>query len=103
MAAALVCSAAFLTSYLIYHYQVQHTSSEHMPGTVRKVYLVLLATHILAATLNLPMIIGTVVAIVRRRFEQHRKWARLTYPLWLYVSATGVLVYFWLYHWFPAG
>ena len=96
MTAALVCSVLFLTSYLIYHAQV---GSVRFPGTgtPRTVYLTILATHtVLAAAV--PILAGiTVVRAWRRRYAQHKKLARWTLPIWLYVSVTGVVVYWMLY------
>jgi len=96
MVAALACSTLFLTSYLIYHSQV---GSVHFPGkgTARVIYLTVLISHtILAAAV--PVLAGiTVVRAFRMRFHQHRKIARWTLPIWLYVSVTGVVVYWMLY------
>ena len=101
MIAALVASAAFLTSYLIYHANAEPTRFAHQ-GWIRTVYFFILFTHIPAAAVNLPMIIATVVPAIRKRFDKHMRVARWTYPLWLYVSVTGVLVYLILYVWYPA-
>jgi putative membrane protein len=100
MVSALVVSAAFLTSYLIYHYNHPTTKFTH-DGWPKTIYFFILATHIPLAALNLPMIILTVVPAVRQRFDRHKKIARWTYPIWLYVSVTGVLVYLMLYRWYP--
>ena len=100
MTAALTVSAAFLASYLVYHYRVGSVKFTH-EGLVRAVYFFILVTHIVLAAVNLPMIILTVVPALRRRFDRHRKLARWTWPIWMYVSVTGVLVYAMLYHWFP--
>lgn len=96
MTAALVCSVLFLASYLIYHAQV---GSVRFPGTgtPRAVYLGILLTHtVLAAAV--PFLAGvTVVRAWRKRYPQHKKLARWTLPIWLYVSVTGVVVYWMLY------
>lgn len=96
MTAALVCSVLFLTSYLIYHAQV---GSVRFPGTgtPRTVYLAILLTHtVLAAAV--PFLAGvTVVRAWRQRYPQHKRLARWTLPIWLYVSVTGVVVYWMLY------
>ncbi|HEV7515936.1 MAG TPA: DUF420 domain-containing protein [Thermoanaerobaculia bacterium] len=96
MVAALVSSTLFLTCYLIYH---AHIGSKHFPGTgtARTVYLSILLTHtVLAATV--PFLAGiTVYNAFRRRFGKHRRIARWTLPIWLYVSVTGVVVYWMLY------
>ena len=68
----------------------------------KAIYFLILFTHIPLAMLNLPMIIMTVVPALRQRFDRHKRIARWTYPVWLYVSITGVLVYLMLYRWFPA-
>lgn len=96
MVAALVCSTLFLTSYLIYHSQV---GSVHFPGTgrARSVYFTILISHTLLAA-TVPILAGiTVVRAFRRRFARHKKLARWTLPIWLYVSVTGVIVYWMLY------
>jgi uncharacterized membrane protein YozB (DUF420 family) len=96
MIAALVCSTFFLTSYLIYH---AHVGSKHFPGTgtARTLYFSILITHtILAAAV--PILAGiTVWRAWRRRFDRHVRIARWTLPIWLYVSVTGVVVYWMLY------
>jgi putative membrane protein len=96
MTAALVCSVLFLTSYLIYHAQV---GSIRFPGhgTARTVYLTILVTHTALAAV-VPFLAGiTVYRAWRRRFAQHKRLARWTLPIWLYVSVTGVVVYWMLY------
>jgi len=96
MIAALICSTFFLTSYLIYH---AHVGSKHFPGTggARTLYFTILITHtILAAAV--PFLAGiTVWRAWRRRFDRHVRIARWTLPIWLYVSVTGVIVYWMLY------
>ncbi|MGI9242091.1 MAG: DUF420 domain-containing protein, partial [Verrucomicrobiales bacterium] len=101
MVSALVVSAAFLTSYLIYHYNYPTTRFAH-DGLPKLIYFIVLFTHIPLAMVNLPMIIMTVVPALRKRFDRHKRIARWTYPIWLYVSVTGVIVYMMLYRWFPA-
>jgi putative membrane protein len=96
MIAALISSTFFLTSYLIYH---AHVGSKHFPGTgaSRPVYFTILVTHtILAAAV--PFLAGiTVWRAWRKRFDRHVRIARWTLPIWLYVSVTGVIVYWMLY------
>lgn len=96
MIAALVTSALFLTSYLIYHAQVGSVRFEGQ-GPIRTVYFAILITHtILAAAV--PFLAGiTVWRAYKRRFDRHRAIARWTLPIWLYVSVTGVVVYLMLY------
>jgi len=103
MATALTASAVFLTSYLIYHFTKGEPTPFGGAGAIRVVYYVMLLTHIVLAIVNLPMVIITVVPAVRGRFDRHKRMARWTWPVWLYVSITGILVYFFLYVWFPAG
>jgi uncharacterized membrane protein YozB (DUF420 family) len=97
MIAALVTSALFLTSYLIYHY---HAGSTPFPGTgwVRPLYFFILITHIILAAVVPPLALVTVWRAFKGRFEKHAKLARWTLPIWLYVSVTGVVVYLMLYH-----
>jgi uncharacterized membrane protein YozB (DUF420 family) len=100
MIAAFTTSIVFLISYLVYHAQV---GSVHFGGTgwSRPVYFTILATHtVLAAAVPILATI-TLIKGLRSRFAQHRKIARWTYPIWLYVSATGVVIYLMLYQIFP--
>ncbi len=101
MITALIVSAAFLTCYLIYHYSYPTTKFTH-EGWLKIIYFIILFTHIPLAMLSLPLIILTVIPAIRRKFEKHKRFARWTYPIWLYVSVTGVLVYLMLYVWFPS-
>jgi uncharacterized membrane protein YozB (DUF420 family) len=73
------------------------------PAWFRPIYLGLLLTHTVLAVVILPMIIVTVVRAARRRFDSHKRIARWTWPIWMYVSVTGVLIYFLLYQIFPQG
>ena len=96
MITALVLSSAFLTSYLVYHAQVGSVRFQGH-GWVRTLYLTILATHtVLAATVPVLAII-TLSRALRRRFDRHKAIARWTLPIWLYVSVTGVVVYWMLY------
>lgn len=100
MIVAVVSSAVFLVSYLIYH---AHAGSVRFTaqGIVRPIYFAILVTHVLLAFTVLPLVIATLVPVFRRRWEKHTRIARWTMPIWLYVSITGVIVYFMLYQWFP--
>lgn len=100
MITALTVSAAFLVSYLIHKY-FNSTTRFVEPQWVRPWYLILLFTHLILAMAIVPLVIKTVYHAARRQWESHRKIARWTMPIWLYVSVTGVLVYFMLYQWFP--
>ncbi len=96
MVAAFGCSVLFLISYLIYHYQVGSVRYQGT-GTLRTVYLSILATHtVLAATVPFLATI-TLVRALRERWDRHRAIARWTLPIWLYVSVTGVVIYLMLY------
>jgi uncharacterized membrane protein YozB (DUF420 family) len=96
MLAALACSVAFLTSYLIYHFQVGSVRFQGT-GAIRTVYLTILLTHtVLAAAVPFLAAI-TLSRALRRHFPRHRAIARWTLPIWLYVSVTGVVVYWMLY------
>jgi len=99
MISALVVSAAFLTSYLIYHY---HVPSKKFPdlGWIKTVYLLILFPHIILATAMVPMIIKTFWHGFRGEWDKHKKIARITFPIWIYVSITGVIVYLMLYRWY---
>ncbi len=98
MVAAFAVSAAFLGCYLYYHFTVTAITRYRGEGWDRTAYLVLLASHTILAAVNLPMVLRTFYLAARERFDAHRRWARWTFPIWLYVSVTGVLVYVVLYH-----
>src|SRR6185295_8816452 len=99
MIAALVTSSAFLVSYLYYH---AHVGSVHFQGQgwSRPVYFSILISHTILAIAIVPLVIITLSRALRERFDKHRQIARWTFPLWLYVSVTGVVIYFMLYHLF---
>lgn len=97
MLAALCVSAAFLASYLVYHYNVGSVRFQKT-GAIRAVYLTILLTHTVLAAAVAPLALITVWRAWKGRFDRHRKLARITLPLWLYVSVTGVVVYLMLYH-----
>jgi uncharacterized membrane protein YozB (DUF420 family) len=98
--AALAVSSLFLVSYLFYHY---HHGSTRFLGTgfVRPVYFTILTTHTILAAVIVPLIFLTFYRALRGDFIRHRRIARVTLPLWLYVSVTGVIVYLMLYHFYP--
>lgn len=104
MVQATLVSACFLASYLWYHFGVQ---SELGPtpfrreGTAKLFYLGLLASHVLLAIVELPLILCTLWLAQRQDWTRHRRLARWTWPVWFYVSVTGVLVYLALYAWNP--
>ena len=96
MLAAFATSALFLISYVIYH---ANAGSRPFPGTgpIRVVYFSVLITHVILAAAILPMALVTLWYAVRERFDRHRRIARYTLPIWLYVSVTGVVIYGMLY------
>ena len=99
MVSALAVSGLFLVSYVIYHSRygsVRFTGQ----GTVRTVYFLILVTHVILAAAIVPLVLLTVRRALSGDFARHRRVARWTYPLWLYVSVTGVLVYLMLYHFY---
>jgi uncharacterized membrane protein YozB (DUF420 family) len=101
MRSAFLCSAVFLACYLYYHFVVIPSIGGPVKfsgeGPAKSAYLVLLLTHVLGAIINLPMVLRTLWLAHTEQWEAHKKWARWTFPLWLYVSVTGVMVYFALY------
>ncbi len=96
MLSALVVSAAFLTSYVIYHLHVGNVRFSGQ-GWVRPVYFAILVPHVILAGAIVPLVAITVTFALRRRFPSHRRIARWTWPLWMYVSVTGVVIYVMLY------
>jgi uncharacterized membrane protein YozB (DUF420 family) len=96
MLAALASSALFLTSYLVYHAQVGSVRFRGQ-GPVRTVYFTILLTHTVLAVVIVPLVATTLVPALRGRFDKHRRLARITLPLWAYVSVTGVVIYWMLY------
>lgn len=99
MIAAIVASSLFLASYLYYH---AHVGSVHFRGhgAARPVYFAILISHTILAATVVPLVIITLTRALKGNFERHSAIARWTYPIWLYVSVTGVVVYFMLYHLF---
>ena len=100
MVAAFITSTIFLICYLTYHAYAGHTSFKD-PAWFRPWYLGLLVTHVILAAAIVPLILMTFYRALKGRFEAHRKIARWTWPLWMYVSVTGVVIYFLLYRIFP--
>ena len=103
MLSSAVVSALFLVGYLTYHGMRRGV---HTPfggtGAIRTVYLVILWTHIPLAAAIAFLVPRTFALALQGKIERHRAWARWTFPIWLYVSVTGVLVYLFLYRWWPA-
>lgn len=99
MLTAVGTSTLFLISYLYYH---AHVGSVHFPGQgwPRRIYFTILISHTILAAAIIPLVIVTLTRALRERFDRHRAIARWTYPLWLYISVTGVVIYFMLYRLF---
>jgi putative membrane protein len=96
MLVALGASVLFLLSYVVHHWQ--HGSTRYgRDDWTRPVYLAILLSHTVLAAANVPLVILTVTRAARRRFDKHRRIARFTLPVWLYVSVTGVVIYLMLY------
>ena len=100
MIAAVIASTLFLACYVYFHV---HVGDIHFlgVGVWRTIYLLVLIPHVTLAIVIVPMVIITLSRGLRGRYDRHRAIARWTWPLWMYVSVTGVLVYFMLYQWFP--
>lgn len=102
MVSAFSVSVVFLITYVLHKILVKgvHTAFGG-EGIIRTVYYVMLTSHIILAIVIVPLVLITLRHAIAGRLIVHRKWARWTFPLWYYVSVTGVLVYFFLYQWFP--
>jgi uncharacterized membrane protein YozB (DUF420 family) len=98
MIAAVAVSSLFLTSYLIYHYNVGSVPFTKQ-GWIRDVYFPLLVSHTLLAAAVPPLVLRTLFLAVKGRFRSHVRLAKWTFPVWMYVSVTGVVVYLLLYKW----
>lgn len=102
MQSAFVVSAIFLVCYVTYHvHKNGHPTPFGGTGAIRPVYYTMLISHIILAIVIVPLVLRTLWLARSARFEEHRHWARRTFPLWYYVSVTGVLIYFFLYQWWP--
>jgi uncharacterized membrane protein YozB (DUF420 family) len=99
--AALCVSILFLASYLTYHYQHGATRFQGT-GIVRPIYFTILMSHTILAIVIVPLVVLTFYRAFRNDFSRHRRIARVTLPLWLYVCVTGVLVYLMLYQIYPS-
>ena len=100
MLSAFVTSAVFLVTYLYYHFNVEIITRFTGEGTARIVYFAILISHSVLAVAVPPMAIITLFRGLKMKVEKHRRIARWTLPIWMYVSVTGVLVYLMLYHWY---
>jgi uncharacterized membrane protein YozB (DUF420 family) len=105
MLSALGVSSIFLTSYLYYHFAVRHGEPTRFSeqGPIRIVYFTVLWSHIVLAIAIVPLALTTAYQGLRGQFDRHVRLARWTLPIWLYVSVTGVIVYWMLYHLFAPG
>jgi putative membrane protein len=103
MMSAVAVSAVFLVGYVTHKILMQGV---HTPfggeGVIRKVYYTMLISHIILAIAIAYLVPRTFLLAIKGDYERHRAWARWTFPIWYYVSITGVLVYFFLYQWWPA-
>ncbi|HVU15988.1 MAG TPA: DUF420 domain-containing protein [Candidatus Didemnitutus sp.] len=103
MLTAAVVSGLFLVGYLTYHGMMR---GAHTPfggeGSIRTIYFIILWTHIPLAALVAYIVPRTFLFALKGDYDSHRRWAKFTFPIWYYVSVTGVLVYFFLYVWWPA-
>ncbi|MFN0068077.1 MAG: DUF420 domain-containing protein [Limisphaerales bacterium] len=103
MLGAFGTSCVFLVFYVLHKILVRGVHTKlGAEGFVKGLYYVMLFSHIVLAMAIVPLALVTISRALRERFDQHRKIARITWPLWMYVSVTGVLIYFMLYQWFPA-
>lgn len=100
MISAFLMSVLFLISYLTYHFSTHLLTTFKGDGFWRLLYFGILISHSILATIVPVLAIITLIRGIKMNVEQHRKIARWTFPIWLYVSVTGVVVYFMLYHWF---
>jgi uncharacterized membrane protein YozB (DUF420 family) len=97
MLAAVACSVLFLISYVVYHYSAGSVKYQGT-GVLRGVYFTILISHTILAVVVVPLVITSLTYALKSRFDRHRRWARRTFPVWIYVSITGVVVYLMLYH-----
>ncbi len=98
MLGACTSTALFLVLYLTLHYHIGTTRFGHEGSIVRTVYMTILVSHTVLAIIAAPMVIWTLTRALRERFTQHAALARWTFPIWFYVSVTGLIVYVMLYH-----
>lgn len=104
MLTSFAVSVAFLACYLVYHYALQkYTGSGSMPfrgtGLIRPVYYTILITHVVLAPVAAVMALITIFRAWKQDWERHRRIAKVTFPIWVYVSVTGVIIYVMVYHW----
>jgi len=97
MVSAFITSTIFLICYLTYHFTVRTVTRFEKPEWFRPVYLTILLTHTVLAVVIVPLVLMTLGRAVKQRFDLHKKIARWTWPLWMYVSVTGVVIYLLIY------
>ena len=103
MIGAVICSSLFLVSYLTYHIGFGKGVTRFTgTGAVRWLYFSILISHTILAVIIVPFVIVTLRRALKGKFAKHRQVARWTFPMWLYVSVTGVIVYLMLYHLYPS-
>ncbi len=104
MTAAMVVSAAFLVSYVTHKILIHgmHTSFGGY-GLARNIYYTMLVSHVILAMAITYLVPRTLLLAIKGDLARHKRWAKFVFPIWYYVSVTGVLVYFFLYQWWPAG
>ena len=93
MKSAIACSVAFLLMYVAYHLTTERTEFGGV-GIIKTVYRFILASHIILSIAIIPLVLVTYVRALAERFDKHKKIAKITFPIWLYVAITGVIVYF---------
>ena len=105
MASAFAVSTLFLIGYLTHKYtrgeQTTAITADRDLGALKTLYYAILIPHVILAAVMVPMILTVLLHAYRRRWDKHRRLARWTFPIWLYVSVTGVIIYWMLYHLFP--
>lgn len=103
MIGAVTSSSLFLISYVVYHVGFKAGVTRFAgQGLARPVYYTVLISHTILAVTIVPFVIVTLKRALGSRYALHRRIARWTFPMWLYVSVTGVIVYLMLYHWYPS-
>ncbi len=99
MVSALIFSSIFLAGYLVYHYNHGGTTFPEL-GWIKTLYLTILFPHIILAVVMVPMILMTFFYAFKDQREKHKRLARITFPIWMYVSVTGVIIYLMVHQWF---
>lgn len=101
MISAFATSTIFLICYLTYHFTVKTVTHFREPAWFRPIYLLILFSHLVLAMAIIPLVLVTLRRAIKERFDLHKKIARWTWPIWMYVSVTGVVIYLLLYQIFP--